>query len=262
MSFSEHSSSHGPSDPGPGFGGGPGAGEGGAESAAASGLESLRAGLAPEIARRVSSIFDAVEEEAEGLRAEAREEARRYYADAQRRADDLVRRRQQRISELSDELMAKAEAVVSRLDSAAPVREGFESLVRALGDAAERLSGEISEAGPEPIAIGERPAEPTAHGEAVQASGTPAQRPATTSSPPAAPPSFAGAAPVPSAGAFSDSEAVRLEAIEMAAAGATRAEVRERIVPRTGAEAAAAILDSVFGAAGDDERVPWTAFGG
>jgi vacuolar-type H+-ATPase subunit H len=258
MSFSEHDSSHGSTGPGYGAGFGDGEGAASGESAAASGLESLRAGLAPEIARRVSSIFDAVEHEAEGLRAEAREEARRYYADAQRRADDLVRRRQQRIGELSDELIAKAEAVVSRLDSAAPVREGFESLVRALGDAAERLSGEISEGGAPPTEIGVPPAAPAGPGGASRAPAEPPRRPAA----PSGPPRFAGGSATPVAPGLSDPDGARRGAIEMAAAGATRAEVRERIEPQAGPEATAAILDSIFGAAGDDERVPWTAFGG
>jgi vacuolar-type H+-ATPase subunit H len=264
MSFSEHDSSHGSTGPGYGAGFGDGEGAASGESAAASGLESLRAGLAPEIARRVSSIFDAVEHEAEGLRAEAREEARRYYADAQRRADDLVRRRQQRIGELSDELIAKAEAVVSRLDSAAPVREGFESLVRALGDAAERLSGEISEGGTPPTEIGVPPAGQVSAGGASGGPGAAPQsqpqpqRPA----PPSGPPRFAGGTAETVAPGLSDPDGARRGAIEMAAAGATRAEVRERIEPQAGPEATAAILDSIFGAAGDDERVPWTAFGG
>lgn len=103
---------------------------------------SAQAGIAPEVSRRVSSILDAVEREATQLRAEAREEARRYLDFSRRRADDLVAERQRRIAELSDEIMAKAEAVVGRLDDAAPVRAGFENLVRALGDAAERLARE------------------------------------------------------------------------------------------------------------------------
>jgi hypothetical protein len=48
----------------------------------------------------------------------------------------------------------------------------------------------------------------------------------------------------------------------MAAAGATRAEVRARVEERTGPDAAAAIVEQIFGVAGEHERVPWTAFGG
>ena len=66
----------------------------------------------------------------------------RYLEESRRRADGLVAERQRRIAALSEELVAKSEAVVARLDDAAPVRQGFENLVRALGDAAERLSHE------------------------------------------------------------------------------------------------------------------------
>src|SRR5688572_32220371 len=102
---------------------------------------------APEISRRVAAILDAVESEAQRLRDEARSDAERYLEDARRRADDLVAERQRRIAAVSDELLAKAEAVVGRLDDATPVREGFESLVRALAVAAERLARETDEGG-------------------------------------------------------------------------------------------------------------------
>ena len=101
--------------------------------------------MASEISRRVSSILDAVEREASRLREDAQAEASRYSENARRHADDLVEERRRRIAELSDELVTKAEAVVARLDDAAPVRAGFENLVRALGDAAERLSKESEE---------------------------------------------------------------------------------------------------------------------
>ena len=90
------------------------------------------AAMAPEISRRVGSILDAVEREASRLRDEAQAEAARYGENARRHADGLVAERQRRISELSDELIAKSEAVVARLDDAAPVRQGFENLVRQL----------------------------------------------------------------------------------------------------------------------------------
>ena len=109
---------------------------------AAAGPDRPLAAMAPEISRRVGSILDAVEREASRLRDEAQAEAARYGENARRHADGLVAERQRRISELSDELIAKSEAVVARLDDAAPVRQGFENLVRALGDAAERLSHE------------------------------------------------------------------------------------------------------------------------
>ncbi len=106
-------------------------------------------GIAPEISRRVASILDAVEREADRLREEARAEAARYTAEARAYADGLVAERQRRIAELSAELLSKSEAVVARLDDAAPVRQGFENLVRALGDAAERLAHETAVPGQE-----------------------------------------------------------------------------------------------------------------
>lgn len=111
-------------------------------AAASAGPEGV---AAPEISRRVGSILDAVEREAARLREEARVEAGAYLDNARRRADGLVAERQRRIGELSDELIAKSEAVIARLDDAAPVRQGFENLVRALGDAAERLAHEAED---------------------------------------------------------------------------------------------------------------------
>jgi hypothetical protein len=108
--------------------------------------------LASEISRRVAAILEAVEGEAARLRAEARADAARYLDDARRQADELVAERQRRIAAVSDELLRKSEAVVARLEDAEPVRTGFENLVRALGDAAERLARETGEAPPAPAA--------------------------------------------------------------------------------------------------------------
>lgn len=107
---------------------------------AGSGSASDNPGIAPEVSRRIASILDAVEREATSLREEARAEAVRYVEQARLHADGLVAERQRRIAELSAELIGKSEAIISRLDDAAPVRQGFENLVRALGEAAERLS--------------------------------------------------------------------------------------------------------------------------
>jgi hypothetical protein len=263
------------------------------------------AGLAPEVSRRVSSILDAVEREATRLRGEATEEAQRYLDYSRRRADDLVAERQRRIAELSDEIVSKAEAVVGRLEDAAPVREGFDNLVRALGDAAERLAREAENTAHDYEA-------PAFHDEAVQSfvgSPPPAQPPVPpappappvppygqpASPPPPAPPAadydppetyqpFPAPAPPPAPGYGAPAPAherpatepyptpaggedwqgvddARLVAIQMAAAGRTRGQVREHLHNQMGLGETRSILDEVFGTGSqEDARVPWTAF--
>lgn len=144
--------------------------------------------LASEISRRVGAILDAVEREATRLREEARGDAARYLGDARRQADALVAERRQRIAELSDELVAKSEAVVSRLDDAEPVRDGFENLVRALGDAAERLA---EEADPEAPAPDIPPAAPTAPPAPAHQPAPVAPAPAAAYAPPPPAPGYA-----------------------------------------------------------------------
>jgi ElaB/YqjD/DUF883 family membrane-anchored ribosome-binding protein len=122
--------------------------------------EAVAPALAAEVSRRVATILESVEREAARVRDEARAEAAGYLDDARRRADALVAERQRRIAELSDDLVAGAEAVVARLEDAGPVRAGFEDLVRALGDAAERLGdeagGSVPAGAPELSGIAER----------------------------------------------------------------------------------------------------------
>ncbi|MFN8112985.1 MAG: hypothetical protein U0R51_07275 [Solirubrobacterales bacterium] len=149
--------------------------------------------LASEISRRVGAILDAVEREATRLREEARSDANRYLDDARRQADALVAERRQRIAELSDELVAKSEAVVSRLDDAEPVRGGFENLVRALGDAAERLAEEADPEAPVPAVPPAAPPMPAA----PAYEPAPGATPATTFAPPPPAPRPEYATPYP-----------------------------------------------------------------
>ncbi len=289
--------------------------------------------LAPEVSRRVSSILDAVEQEAASLRAEAREEAGRYLEYSRRHADELVAERQARIGALSDELMSKAEAVVARLDDAAPVRAGFENLIKALGDAAERLAGEAERTrdafGPPPFHGGDpvegqsppprgpdpaqappagagysppprapvptpqaphpaegapplpepmqphpaRAAEPQPATPPPQQPEPPATYPGTTyiSEPEQPQPAVSGSSagrpnyggPQPGAtptdvGALDDARRI---AIQMAAAGSTRHQVREHLTAALGLTGSGEILDEIYGAdSSEHARVPWTAF--
>lgn len=267
------------------------------------------AGIAPEVSRRVSSILDAVEREAARLREDATEEAGRYLDYSRRRADALVADRQRRIAELSDEIMAKAEAVVGKLDDAAPVREGFESLVRALGDAAERLSQEAERtrhafdppafydeaaqaqqpaaepgppaqqppqggygaatAGPDPGYQPQpprtpQPFQPPAAGYGLQQDTTyqPTPAPGAQQQPgPQPPPAQAPAPHPPTRGAPEPPlDEPRLVAIQMAAGGSTRGQVREHLQRTLRVPQTSEILDEIFGRdSGEDARVPWTA---
>jgi hypothetical protein len=122
--------------------------------------DAVASALAAEVSRRVAAILESVESEAARVRDEARAEAAGYLDDARGRAVAVVGERQRRFAELSDELVAGAEAVVARLEDAGPVRAGFEDLVRALGDAAERLGdeagGSVPSGAPELSGIAER----------------------------------------------------------------------------------------------------------
>ena len=216
----------------------------------------------------------------------ARRRARRRAATSSTRscrADGLVAERQRRIAAVSDELLAKAEAVVGRLDDAAPVRDGFENLVRALGDAAERLARETEVRGgafePEPFhEVAYAPARPEEPAAApVSATARPSgfaqparpPEPATETRPPAQPspaqphparaPSSAPSRPSPPSN-WRQIDDARMVAIQMATTGATRAGVREHLNHALGIVDTAAILDEIFGAGtGEDAQVPWTA---
>ena len=243
---------------------------------------------AAEISRRVGSILDAVEDEAQRLREDARVEAAEYLARARQRADELVAERQRRIAEISDDLIAKSEAVVSRLEDAGPVRQGFDNLVRALGDAAERLATETAPGmgglGPTGYS-GVSPGPPPPPTQPVPAPPEPAPTyPPPFESPPVDPaaapagfppqphparapsrPGWQNQGPPPPAdppgsGTWQDLDDARMEAIQMAATGATRAAVREHLHQGLGAADAGPILDEIFGpGTSEDARVPWTA---
>jgi hypothetical protein len=237
-----------------------------------SGSAGLGAGMASEVSRRVGSILDAVEREAARLRDDARADAARYSENARRRADYLVEERRRRISELSDELVAKSEAVVARLDDAAPVREGFENLVRALGDAAERLSRESEETAdafepprfhdssrspaPAPTASYEPPAPPPAYEPSPQpAPAIPARQPPH---PRMGQPETPGYGEAARSATWRRPDVARMVAIQMAGAGSSRGDVRRHLNDVLGIFDAEPVLDEIFGAgAGDDAQVPW-----
>jgi hypothetical protein len=101
----------------------------------------------PEISHRVSAILDAAEREVLEIRRQAREEAMRYMDYARRRADGLVAERQMKIAELSGELLARAERLVTQVDAAQPLREALDDLVRKLTETAEGMTREADAVG-------------------------------------------------------------------------------------------------------------------
>jgi hypothetical protein len=193
----------------------------------------------------VRAILEAVEREADAMREEAREKARRYEEDARRRADALLADRRRRISELSDELIARLETLLQGLEGAEEARAAFEGLVKALGDAAARIAAKASgEAEPPPVAAAE-PSPPPAPPPEPGPSREPAPREVP---PPSEPPRERD----PRA------DGAHIVAIQLAAAGRTRGQAASHIRESLGIADPAPVLDEVFGpGTGEDATVPW-----
>jgi hypothetical protein len=215
--------------------------------------------VAAALAARVQSIVEAAEREAAAVqvdlevqRRQAEEERRNYLAAARTRADSLARQRLDRLHELTESLVARAELARRQLDE----------LVALLGEASGELQQEqaladelLSPRGPAvadalagtgPEAPPETPAEarPEPEPEAGEPASVSPLRPAEE--PPA---------PEPSTG---DLDAARLAAIQMAVAGSTRDEVQAHLRERFGLEDVTAILDDVFGTGSPgSSRMSW-----
>lgn len=217
--------------------------------------------VAPEVSRRVRSILDGVEREAAQLRNDAREEARRYLEQARRYVDGMVAERQGRIAALSDEIIARSEVVLGRLDEAAPVRQGFDNLVRALGDAAERLADEVEDmrfgnVGPPPY-WQSTPAAPSSFEQGEHETRYEEMQPAPDAWPaPEGEPPEAGAEQPSEPSTPSDE--IRKLAMQMAGAGHTRGSVAGYLRDQVGLPVDDELLDGIFGeGSADDSRVDW-----
>lgn len=99
----------------------------------------------------VNAMVGAVEREAAGMRQEAEVgirarwqavevDAARHVEEARRVADRMVAERQQRIAALSDGIAGRAQALTAGMEDAHRVREQFETFVRALSKAADRIA--------------------------------------------------------------------------------------------------------------------------
>jgi vacuolar-type H+-ATPase subunit H len=237
--------------------------------------------MAPDLARRMSSMLGAVEREADRLLDEARAQAEQQVELARRQAAGLVAERQRRISELSDEVIERTESLLERLDETAPIRDSFNRLLEALGHAADRLALEIESSGGAPATeqATEPPHEAAAPPPEPEPAPAPVREPEPTPVRHLRPP--AGLPPLQPAGPAAEDEAARASgwgwstppgqdpqliqrareaAIQMAAAGTTRSQVASYLRGSLGVSEPEPLLDEIFGAGtAGDARVPWAA---
>jgi hypothetical protein len=210
-----------------------------------------------DLTRRISSILDAVEREADRMLEDARAEAEQQIELARRQADGLVAAQQRRISELSGALVERVESILARLDETAPIRESFDRLVTELGHAADRLALEI-EAPPAPRQQGPPPPTPPTRLEEPEDAEAPHEPAGVRHLRPSPAPADA-----PAAASGEESALVhraRQAVIQMAAAGTTRAQVAAHVRGSIGLANPEPLLDEIFGAGtADDARVPWAA---
>jgi hypothetical protein len=232
--------------------------------------------ISGEIGERVRGIISAAESAAEVIRHEAEQEiaARKRLAEAERaryldaarhEADELLRRRIQRMSELSEALIEGAERLLGRIDGAQDLRVQLDGAVASLAEAAERLANESRGAAPpqrepqpepaparaEPVVRREPEPEPDAGVDAeivledveVADDEEPRLRPAPE-------PAEAAANGDRHAGIDAEADdvlAARLVALQMAVAGSPRGEVEEHLRSNFAVEDTTSILNDVFG---------------
>jgi hypothetical protein len=188
--------------------------------------------VSSELGERVRAIVAAAEgmasamkvdadQYAEARRREIDEEADRRLREARERADRLVQERVMRMSELSDAIVARAEAVLDRLGQAEEVRRQLDELVGSLGQAAKQVTDEVGDE--HPMADQVRPMSPPGE-----------ERPALrqVESPPAE--------------RDEQLENARLVALQMAVAGRSREDVAAHLREAFSVEEPEAILEQIF----------------
>jgi hypothetical protein len=250
--------------------------------------------ISPEISRRISAILDAAEREVSEIRRQAREEALRYMDYARRRADGLIAERQLRISRLSGDLVQRAEHLLAEVESAEPLRDALDDVVEKLAETAAGLAREagslddfvpppFDEVAPETPAPGPAPG-PTPAPDPAPPPGPPppptplpdppeppdpgppaggawpqaVQPAASTPRPPEAAPRPTGPATERRDPGQPSADGAHLLAIQMAAAGSTRAQIESHIRETLGIPDPRPILDDVFGpGTAPDATVPW-----
>jgi hypothetical protein len=244
-------------------------------------LDQEFASLAPELSRRIGTILDTIQSEADKLLDQARFEAQRRVDDGRREADDLISERRLRLARLSESLIARSEQVLAQLEETERVRQSFGRLLGALADAADRIADEARATAALPPTPPPPSAQPglLAHAP-LFASTAPFEAaapppPLEYAPPPPPPPPPPLAAPVhepapppaPSPPPMAERAEppvdrawveARQATIHMAAAGNTRGQVETQLRDFLGLAEPAVLLDQVFGAGSDaDSRVPW-----
>lgn len=183
--------------------------------------------LGKDAAQRLGEIVEAAERAAASVIDDAEAEARRYLAEARAEADRMVAERLASIGELTDSLIAQADAI----------RRQSDQLLQSLEEARRRLEGEQQ---PPAAARG-------SHLSAV----APVAEPRLAEAPRPEP-----AAPAPLAVASHDGDAAerpgtpagaRLLATQMAVSGSSREEIELRLRNGFEIEDTAAILDAILG---------------
>lgn len=207
--------------------------------------------LASSAARRVEAIIEGAEQAAERVIDDAEVKARAYLAEAEAEADHAVGERLASLGELTDALVAQADAI----------RRQSELLTHSLREAKERLeteggadSDEPARPVAEPLSEGETSAEADdsncdgASGEA-DAPRPPRLSAVEPSEPVEAPPTLAE----PPADAVAERRergapaGARLLATQMAVSGSSREEIAARLQSGFEIEDADAILDAILG---------------
>jgi len=207
--------------------------------------------LASSAARRVEAIIEGAEQAAERVIDDAEAKARAYLAEAEAEADRAVEERLASLGELTDALVAQADAI----------RRQSELLTHSLREAKERLETEGgADPGPPAPSPAEPPAESEPPGEGDESNGDQGSEDADAPRSPhlsaVEPTEPVGAAPAPTE-APADAVAERRErgtpagarllATQMAVSGSSRQEIAARL--RTGFEIedTDAILDAIPG---------------
>jgi hypothetical protein len=227
--------------------------------------------ISGEVGERVRGIISAAESAAAVIRQQAEQEiaARKRLAEAERaryldnarhEADDLLRRRIQRMSELSEALIEGADRLLGRLEGAQDLRRELDRTVASLAETAARLSSDSRNAGipvqepspAEPIQrepVPEPDPEPAVEAEVVLEDVEVADddEPRLRPAPEPVDATANGGVHAPDDAEADDVLAARLVALQMAVAGCPRGEVEEHLRSNFAVEDTTSILNDVFG---------------